>query len=227
MNSRIIGIVLVVVGVGVAIWLGAGIATGRSVTGIALGFVLFSLPFLAVGLYFLLQSKGEIVQQTTVDKERSVLNAVTTRGRVGIADLAIENNATRDEVRQYIYDIIGKGLFTGYVNWEKGELVSAEAAQIKEGQCPNCGGAVQLAGKGLVRCPYCGTETYLSAPDASTAAPSAPVTAAASVTGAAPTPSAVAPAVAPAPVTAASPLTAPTPVALGADQGSDGSSGNV
>ena len=167
MNSRIIGVVLLVVGAGVAIWLGAGIATGKSVTGAALGFVLFSLPFIAVGLYFLLQSKGEIVQQTTVDKERAVLNAVTTRGRVGIADLAIENNASRDEVRQYIYDIIGKGLFTGYVNWDKGELVSAEAAQIKEGQCPNCGGAVELAGKGLVRCPYCGTETYLSAPSAS------------------------------------------------------------
>ncbi len=163
MNSRIIGVVLLVVGAGVAIWLGAGIATGKSVTGVALGFVLFSLPFFAVGLYFLLQSKGEIVQQTKGDKERAVLNAVTTRGRVGIADLAIENNATRDEVRQYIYDLIGKGLFTGYVNWDKGELVSAEAAQIKEGQCPNCGGAVELAGKGLVRCPFCGTETYLSA----------------------------------------------------------------
>ncbi len=154
MNSRIIGVVLLVVGAGVAIWLGAGIASGKSVTGVALGFVLFSLPFIAVGLYFLLQSKGEIVQQTKVDKERAVLNAVTTRGRVGIADLAIENNASRDEVKQYIYDLIGKGLFTGYVNWDKGELVSAEAAQIKEGQCPNCGGAVELAGKGLVRCPY-------------------------------------------------------------------------
>lgn len=207
MNSRIIGVVLVVVGVGVAIWLGAGIATGKSVTGIALGFVLFSLPFLAVGLYFLLQSKGEIVQQTAVDKERSVLNAVTTRGRVGIADLAIENNASRDEVRQYIYDLIGKGLFTGYVNWEKGELVSAEAAQIKEGQCPNCGGAVQLAGKGLVRCPYCGTETYLSAP-----AVSAPVIAPASVTAAAPTPSVATPA---------------APAVTGASPGPDGSSETV
>ena len=81
-----------------------------------------------------------------------------------MADLAIENDATRDEVREYIYDLIGKGLFTGYVNWDKGELVSAEAAQIKEGQCPNCGGAVELAGKGLVRCPFCGAETYLSGP---------------------------------------------------------------
>lgn len=164
MQSRTMGIVLLIVGVGVAVWLGSGLATGKAVTGVALGFVLFSLPFLAVGIYFLLQSRGEIEQQTKADKERAILNAVMTRGRVSVADLAIENDASRDEVRVAIYDLIGKGLFTGYVNWEKGELVSAEAAQIKEGQCPNCGGAVELAGKGLVRCPYCGTETYLSGP---------------------------------------------------------------
>jgi hypothetical protein len=164
MQTRIIGIVLVVVGAGIAAWLFTGIATGRSATGAMLGFVLFSLPFLAVGLYLLLRSKGEIVQQSKADKERAILDSVTTRGRVSIPDLAIENDATRDEVRAYIYDLIGKGLFTGYVNWDRGELVSAEAAQIKEGQCPNCGGAVELAGKGLVRCPFCGTETYISGP---------------------------------------------------------------
>ncbi|NLG67391.1 MAG: hypothetical protein GX536_06730 [Actinobacteria bacterium] len=162
MQSRITGIVLVVVGIGVGIWLGAGLGTGKSVTGVALGFVLFSLPFIAVGLYLLLRSTGEIKEQSKVDKERTILNSVMTRGRVGVADLAIETDSSREEVRAYIYDLIGKDLFTGYVNWEKGELVSAEAANIKDGTCPNCGGAVQLAGKGLVKCPYCGTETYLS-----------------------------------------------------------------
>jgi hypothetical protein len=162
MNSRNLGLILMVVGAGVAVWLASGLASGRSASGVALGFVLFSLPFLAVGLYLLLQSKGEIAQQSRADKERSILNAVTTRGRVGLADLAIENDASREEVRSYVYDLIGKDLFRGYVNWEKGELVSAEAAQIKEDSCPSCGGKVELAGKGLVRCPYCGTETYLS-----------------------------------------------------------------
>jgi hypothetical protein len=163
-QQRSIGIVLIVVGLGVAAWLGVGLATGRSAGGIVLGFVLFSLPFLAVGLYFLLQSKGEIKQQTEAEKERAVLDAVTARGRVTVPDLAIDTDSSRDDVRRYIYDLIGKGLFTVYVNWEKGELVSAEAAQIKEDTCPNCGGQVELAGKGLVRCPYCGTETYLSGP---------------------------------------------------------------
>jgi len=162
MQSRIIGVVLIVVALGIGGWLASGLASGRSVSGVMLGVVIFCLPFLAVGLYFLLKSGGEVRQQSVVDKQRSILNAVTTRGRVGVADLAIETDSTRDEVRQYIYDLIGKDLFTGYVNWDKGELVSAEAANLKDGACPNCGGAVELAGKGLVKCPYCGAESYLS-----------------------------------------------------------------
>ena len=177
MRTRIMGIVMIVVSLGVAGWLGAGVAEAvrqdRSITGHILGFVLFSLPFLAVGLYLLLTSRGEVKAETKADKQRTILNAVMTRGRVGVADLAIECDVSRDQVKVLIYDIIGKDLFRGYVNWEKGELVSAEAAQIKDDSCPNCGGKVQLAGKGLVKCPYCGTETYLSAPSASEPRPAA------------------------------------------------------
>lgn len=172
MRSRIIGIVLIVVSIGIDAWLGAGLATGSRATGIALGFVLFSLPFLAVGIYLLMSARGEIKEESKADKERNILNAVMTRGRVTVADLAIEGNLNRDQVKSYVYDLIGKDLFRGYVNWDRGELVSAEAAQIKDGTCPNCGGHVELAGKGLVRCPYCGTETYLSGPTSVSAAAS-------------------------------------------------------
>ncbi len=168
MRTRMIGIVLMVVGLGIAAWLITGLveAVGEeeSVSGYVLGLVLFSLPWFAVSLYMLLTSRGEIKEESKADKERTILSAVMTRGRVSVADLAIELDLTREQVRDYIYDIIGKDLFRGYVNWEKGELVSAEAAHIKADTCPNCGGKVELAGKGLVRCPYCGTETYLSPP---------------------------------------------------------------
>ena len=116
------------------------------------------------------RSRGEVKAESKADKERAILNSVMTRGKVSIPDLAIEGNLTRDQVRDYIYDLIGKDLFRGYVNWDRGELVSAEAAQIKDGTCPNCGGHLELAGKGLVRCPYCGTETYLSPPAGGAAA---------------------------------------------------------
>jgi hypothetical protein len=176
MRTRIIGIVLIIVSLGVDAWLGAGMAEAlredRSITGYVLGVVIFSLPFFAVGIYLLLISRGEVKAETKADTQRTILNAVMTRGRVTVADIAIECSLTREQVREHVYDLIGKDLFRGYVNWDKGELVSAEAAQIKEDTCPNCGGQVKLAGKGLVRCPYCGTETYLSPPsDAPAGAP--------------------------------------------------------
>jgi hypothetical protein len=171
MRTRIIGIVLMVVGLGIAAWLVTGMVEARnangSISGYVLGLVLFCLPWIAVSLYLLLSSRGELKEESKADKERTILSAVMTRGRVSVADLAIECDLTREQAREYIYDLIGKDLFRGYVNWEKGELVSAEAAQIKADTCPNCGGKVELAGKGLVRCPFCGTETYLSAPNAS------------------------------------------------------------
>lgn len=174
MKTRIIGIVLIIVSLGVDAWLAAGLASGSRATGVALGFVLFSLPFLAVGIYLLMSSRGEIKAESKADKQRAILNSVMTRGKVSIADLAIEGDLNREQVRDYIYDLIGKDLFRGYVNWDKGMLVSAEAAQIKDGSCPNCGGALELAGKGLVRCPYCGTETYLSAAPTGVAAEARP-----------------------------------------------------
>ncbi len=168
MRTRIIGFVLMFIGLAFAAWLVAGIAEavceGRSITGHVLGLVLFSVPWFAVAIYLLFVSRGEIKSESKADKQRTILNAVMTRGRVSVADLAIEGGLTREQVRDHIYDLIGKDLFRGYVNWEKGELVSAEAAHIKADTCPNCGGKVELAGKGLVRCPYCGTETYLSPP---------------------------------------------------------------
>lgn len=168
MRTRVIGFVLMFIGLAFAAWLIAGIAEAvsedRSITGHVLGLVLFSVPWFAVAIYLLFVSRGEIKSETQADKQRTILNAVMTRGRVSVADLAIEGGLTREQVRDHIYDLIGKDLFRGYVNWEKGELVSAEAAHIKADTCPNCGGKVELAGKGLVRCPYCGTETYLSPP---------------------------------------------------------------
>jgi DNA-directed RNA polymerase subunit RPC12/RpoP len=88
---------------------------------------------------------------------------VMTKGQVSIADIALEMDMSVDQVKAWVYDLVGKGLFSGYVNWNDGILYSKQASQIREGgKCPNCGGQLTLAGKGVVTCQYCGTDIFLA-----------------------------------------------------------------
>jgi DNA-directed RNA polymerase subunit RPC12/RpoP len=169
--GKIVGPILILIGVGLcvvgAIWIvaaGRGGEGGMSVGGMALGFaVLFiiAVPFVAAGAFLLIRGRQEAAEMAEVEKERKVLNMVQTRGQIKIADVALELDITRDQLKDYIYDLVGKGLFSGYVDWKGGILYSKQASEMPEGNCPNCGGELELAGKGVVSCPYCGSEIFL------------------------------------------------------------------
>ena len=166
-SGRVVGTLLIIGGIvfgliGTA-WL---FVSGAKAGGIVLGMVLLSilvLPLVAGGVFMLFKGQAEVRDYAEVEKQRTVLNMVETRGKVRIADIALEINGTRDQVQKYIYDLVGKGLFTGYVNWKDGVLLAQQASQLEASKtCPNCGGALELAGKGVVTCPFCGTEIFLS-----------------------------------------------------------------
>lgn len=168
--TRTVGLILIVVGVVLAllgiVWgLGNMAAGSLRATGFILLLVLL-LPVAAVlvggGLFVLVKARAESAQMAEVAKERKLLNMVQTRGQVRISDVALETNSSREQVQQYIYDVVGKGLFTGYIDWKEGTLYSREAQLMRSaGACPNCGGKLELAGKGIVKCPYCGSEIFL------------------------------------------------------------------
>lgn len=165
-SGRVVGTLLIVGGllfgiIGTA-WL---FVSGAKAGGIVLGMVFLAiliLPLLGGGIFMLFRGQSEVRDQAEVQKQRMVLNMVETRGKVRISDIALEINGSREQVQKYIYDLVGKGLFTGYVNWKDGVLLAQQASEL-EGRttCPNCGGALELAGKGVVQCPYCGSEIFL------------------------------------------------------------------
>lgn len=170
--GRNLGTILIGVGLVAAVLIAAVMfvpATGenasRSMGAAVLGFALFSVVWivpLAAGVFMLYKGRQEAVVAERASQQRKLLNIVKTQGQAPISDLAIEMNATREEVQNLLYDLVGRGLFSGYVNWDKGMLYSEQASELRErSTCAVCGGQLELAGQGVIRCPYCGTEYFL------------------------------------------------------------------
>jgi len=135
---------------------------GGRVLAIFFAFVI-SAPLIGFGIYTLNKGAGEAVEEVQIKRQQKLLGMVMTQGKVDVSNAAIELNITRDQTKALIYDLIGKQLFSGYVDWDAGMLYSTDASKLKDGTCPKCGGKLELAGKGLVKCPYCGSEVFLNA----------------------------------------------------------------
>lgn len=107
--------------------------------------------------------RGRVYSAATLRARQSQLAAVVVaRGQIHLHDLGNELRAPRDLVREWVYELVRRGEFTGYINWDDGILYSAEAYRLTEaGKCPNCNGELALAGKGVIRCGYCGSEIFL------------------------------------------------------------------
>ena len=170
-SGRLIGGILIAVGaligLGFIAWLiqttREGMTSGSTaVFGVILFIGLLTLPLVAAGFYLMRKGAAEAKDIAVVERQRKLLGIVGARGQINIADVVLEMNSTRDQVQADIYALVSRGLYTGYVDWAKGTLYSVDAAKLQGSrECPNCGGALELGGKGLVKCPYCGAEIFL------------------------------------------------------------------
>jgi DNA-directed RNA polymerase subunit RPC12/RpoP len=170
-TGKTIGLILIIAGAGVCLlstlWLGVSYASGSydnlaaPVLGLGLAFII-AAPLVGVGVFLLIKGRREAAEFAEVEKERKLLGMVQAQGQVGISDVALELDASRDQVKEWVYDLVHKGLFAGYINWDEGTLYSRDASQLRGNKCPNCGGEVELAGKDVIQCPYCGAEIFLT-----------------------------------------------------------------
>jgi len=95
-------------------------------------------------------------------KQKELAGVVAAHGQIQLADLATELHVPRDWMRDWIYQLVQRGEFSGYINWDEGLLYSAEAEKLRAaGKCPHCGGTLALAGKGIIHCNNCDSEIFL------------------------------------------------------------------
>ena len=170
-GGKIVGLGLmigsVVLFIAFAAWAGTALmsaetSSGGMVLGLVLALVVLT-PIFGIGAYLFRSGTVEQSQYAVVQQERRILNMVLTQGQVTVGELVAELQQPRDVVEDMIRDLVGKQLFSGAINWEKGVLYSVESQALTNGRkCPNCGGELEFAGKGLIVCPYCGSEVFLT-----------------------------------------------------------------
>lgn len=168
-TGRLVGVILIVVGFGIAVIAGLWLAlqvqqigAGGALIGAAIAFIPVAL-LVGGGIYMYVIGSREAVEESSMHQQRQLLDIVKSRGQVAVADLAIEMKTSADNVKNLLHQLVGLQVFSGYVNWEKGVIYSSDAKQLRElDKCRNCGGEIKLVGKGVVTCRFCGTEYFLS-----------------------------------------------------------------
>ncbi len=138
------------------------LSAGGMVLGLALGYIVLVLPQFAIGALLVWKGGADEQKADQAAEQRQLLNIVKTQGQIPMSDLVIEMGSSYNNVKSTVYQLVGMGLFTGYINWDEGMLYSEQAINLRElTRCRYCNGELELAGQGVIRCPYCGTEYFL------------------------------------------------------------------
>lgn len=134
-------------------------ASGTVLDGVAFGLLICMLP--AVLLASILMWSGMRAHRNDYSR---LLSVVQSHGAIDLDALSAELNIPTAQVKAQLYRAVQDSAFTGYINWNEKRLYSRESALLNERECPNCGGRLNIVGKGVVNCAFCGAEIFFSAP---------------------------------------------------------------
>lgn len=96
------------------------------------------------------------------EKQRYLLAMVNIQGKAELDSLAKDLKVSRTLLRQWIYALAQRGQLHGFVDWAAGTVYSQVVEKVlAQNLCPHCGGQLDVAGKGLIECAYCGVEMFL------------------------------------------------------------------
>ncbi len=134
---------------------------GGMMLGVGLS-VLIAVPIIGLGGYLFWRGRKELAELAQIKRQKLILNMVKTQGQADVQDMVFELKTDTETVKKLIYDLVGKGLFHGYINWDDGILYSKQASALQGmTSCPNCGGEQEFVGQGIVQCRYCGAQIFL------------------------------------------------------------------
>ena len=93
------------------------------------------------------------------EQQRQLLEWLNLRGHLRIEELARLLKTSPATVIDWLYQLVQRGQFNGYINWGKNLIYAADARKIgADSQCPSCGGALAPGGHGRIVCLHCGSE---------------------------------------------------------------------
>lgn len=170
-TGRLTGIILIVVGFGIAViaglWLALQVSSqqlsaGGALIGAGIAFVPVAL-LVGFGIFLFVQGSKQVVEESSMQLQRKLLDIIKSRGQISVTDAALEMKISVDTVKDLVHQLVGLQVFSGYINWSDGTLYSSDAGKLREiDKCKNCGGDIKLVGKGVVTCKFCGTEYFLN-----------------------------------------------------------------
>lgn len=95
-------------------------------------------------------------------KQAQLGSVVQARGQMSMQDLSQELQTPEALIKTWLYQLVRRGHFSGYVDWDQQIVYSRQrGALTAQNSCPNCTAALNLAGQGIIGCQYCGAEIFL------------------------------------------------------------------